>query len=57
MYGQEKGGFFLSTAAISGIKVLAVVSCGKWFLHFIKKLFIERHLNLYLCLFSLFKPV
>lgn len=59
MYGQEKGGFSLSTAAISGTKVLAVVSCGifRWFLNFIEKLLIELHLNLYLCLFSLFKPV
>lgn len=59
MYGQEKGGFSLSTAAISGTKVLAVVSCGIfiWFLNFIEKLLIELHLNLYLCLFSLFKPV
>lgn len=59
MYGQEKGGFSLSTAAISGTKVLAVVSCGifRWFLNFIEKLLIELHLNLYLSLFSLFKPV
>lgn len=47
----------LFTAAILGTKLLAIVSCGifKLFSNFIKKLFIELHLNLYLCSLSPFK--
>jgi len=47
VYGQEKGGFCLFTAAVSGTKLLPIVSCGifKLFSDFIKRLFVELHLN------------